>query len=225
MPDNNDPIENQIIAAIKSGNTKMRPRWYFVVRGILIIFAIILTLTLTIFTVSFIVFVLGQNGGFLATHFGLTGWEIFFEALPWSVLLLSLALLLTLLLLLKNYSFIYKQPALYILLVLVVVVSIGSFFIEAINFHTRVEENDIPILENVYQYETTPQNYIYRGTIIELVKNGFVLENIAGQTSTFILPPGVTLNLSLFKLGESVMIFGEPYNTGTVDMYGVQTDP
>lgn len=215
--------ENQIIDAIKKGNAKMRPRWYFVVQGILIVFACLMTFFLLILAISFIVFALQQNGGLLATGFGLTGWAVFFHALPWSVILLSLALVLILLVLLKRYSFIYHQPSLYILLVLIIVIALGSFFIEAINFHHRIEENDIPGIETVYQYETTPQNYIYRGEIVELAPNGFVLENAIGETSTFQVASSAVLNLSLFKIGDFVMVFAEPYATATFDMYGVQT--
>lgn len=215
--------ENQIIDAIKKGNTKMRPRWYFVLRGILIVLACLMIFFLVILAISFIVFALQQNGGFLATGFGLTGWAIFFHALPWSVILLSLALIIILFILLKRYSFIYHQPSLYILLVLVIVIALGSFFIEAINFHRTIEENNIPGIETVYQYETTPQNYIYRGQIIGLVQNGFILQNAIGETSTFQVASSAVLNLSLFKIGDFVMVFAEPYATATFDMYGVQS--
>lgn len=215
--------ENPIIAAIRSGDTKMRPRWYFVIQSILVVIAAVLILVLLILAISFIVFALEQNGGFFAASFGLTGWEILFLALPWSIILLSIALLLILIILLKRYEFIYQQPSLYVLLVLVVVIAIGSFFIEAVNFHTRIEENNIPVLENIYHYETTPQNYIYRGMIVQFLNNGFVLENTAGQTSTFLVPPGVTLNLTLFKLGQYVMVFGEPGASDTVNMYGIES--
>jgi hypothetical protein len=214
--------ENKILDSIKSGGTKMRPRWYFLVQGVLVVIACLFTLFLLIFAVSFIIFALQQNGGFLAAGFGLAGWAVFFHALPWSVLLLSLALVLILLLLLKRYSFIYHQPSLYLLLILVVIIALGSFFIEAINFHSRIENNDIPVVENVYQYETAPENYIYRGEIVALLQNGFILQNAIGETSTFLLPPGVTLNLSLFKVGEFVMIYGQPYATATIDIYGAQ---
>jgi hypothetical protein len=216
--------ENQIIDSIKSGDTKMRPHWYFVVRGTLIAFALLVTFFLLILAISFIVFALQQNGGLFAAGFGLLGLGVFFQALPWSIILLSLALVLVLLILLKRYSFIYHQPSLYVLLVLIVIIAVGNFLIEAANFHRRIEQNDIPGIETVYQYETTPENYIYRGTIIQLLPQGFVIQEADGETSTILVAPGATLNLSLFKLGEFVMIFGEPtMPTATIDMYGVQS--
>ena len=217
------PEDNQIIHAIKSREAKMRPRWYFITRGVLIAISLFLILILLLLAVSFIVFVLGQNGGSFATGFGLTGWIIFFRALPWSVLLLSCALILVLLLLLKRYPFIYHQPSLYVLLVLVIVIGLGTFLIEALNIHLRIENNDIPVLENVYQYETTPENYIYRGKVVELIPNGFVLENAIGETSTFRVASSVLLNLGLFKIGDFVMVFGESHATASVDMYGIQS--
>lgn len=223
MAENHSSIsENKIIEAIKSGNTKMRPRWYFVVQGILIVLAAILTFFLLILAVSFIIFALQENGGFLAAGYGVTGWETFFTALPWSIILLCFALVLILIILLKRYSFIYKRPSLYLILILIIVITLGSFIIEALNFHRRIENNDIPLIESVYQYETAPKNYIYRGKIIQFVESGFVIQNAIGQTSTFLDAPGVNLDLNLFKIGEFVMIFGQRQSTTTIDMYGVQ---
>jgi hypothetical protein len=214
--------EDQIIKAIKSGDNKMRPHWFFVLQGALVIIAAITTFFLILLAVSFIIFALQQNGGFMAVGFGLMGWGIFFRALPWTVLLLCFALVLILLVLLKRYSFVYHQPSLYLLLILVVVIGLGSFFIEAINLHRRIEENDIPGLQMVYQYETAPENYIYRGRIVAFLPNGFILSNPAGETSTILIATGTTLNLNLFKIGDFVMIFGEPGATATIDMYGLQ---
>jgi hypothetical protein len=226
MAENEDiKKENQIIDAIKSGNTKMRPHWYFVVRAILMVIALILTLFLVVYTISFIIFALQQNGGIMATSFGLLGWGVFFRAIPWSVLLLSLALILILLVLLRQYSFINHQPSLYILLLLIVVIALSTFFIAASNFHRRIEENDIPVIGEVYQYETSPENYIYQGRIVQLISGGFVLQNAIGQTSTFIVAPSTTLDLSLFTIGTFVKIFGQldPRASATIDMYGIQS--
>ena len=218
-------VDNHIFQAIKASNQKMHSKRYFLLQSILVAIAILLTFVLIIIAVSFIIFALEQNGGFLAAGFGLTGWAIFFRALPWSVVLLSLALILVMLLMLKRYPFVYKQPGLYLLLILIIVIALGSFFIEAINLHRRIEENNIPVIGSLYQYETTPANFIYRGKVIQLVQNGFVLQDLYGNTSTFIAASGTTLNVSGLAIGDHVLIFGEPEASATlptISIYGIE---
>lgn len=147
---------NHVFEAIKSRQSKMRPRWYFVVQAGLMILAVVLMFALVLFLVSFIIFALEQNGGLFAIHFGLNGWYSFLNALPWSVLLLSLALILILAVLLKRYAFVYHQPFLYLLLVLIVVISLTSFFLAASSFHRGFLHTNLPLIGSFYSYEMAP---------------------------------------------------------------------
>jgi hypothetical protein len=225
-----DPIEDSssmnntsnVFEAIKSGQAKMRPRWYFVAQTGLAIAAVVLMFALLLFFVSFIIFVLQQDGGLFATHFGFMGWYSFFRALPWTILLLSLALILILAVLLKRYAFVYHQPFLYLLLVLIVVISLTSFFLAATSFHRGVLHSNLPLIGDVYHYEmTTPQD-VYRGQITSLFSNGFIIENAIGQTSTIIIASDTPLSITNFKIGDTVIIFGRNESTATIEIFGAQ---
>lgn len=219
----NDDI---IIEKIRSGDAKMRSRSYFVTQGILALLAAVFLFLLILFLVTFVIFSLEENGGLFAIGFGLTGWAIFFESLPWTVLLLSLALILTLWILLRRYAVVYQQPFLYTLLILIAAISLVCFFIPPPLFQggvlQYVSENPLPVVSGVYEYETTPTRDIYRGEVLLLIANGFVLENALGHTSTVFMAPGAGAELEDIGPGEYVLIFGRLVASSTIEASGLE---
>jgi len=176
---------DEVINIIKSTGAKMHSRRYFVAKTILAIVGAICLFFILLFVVSFIIFILQENGGLFATTFGPGGWLTFFYALPWSFLLLSIALILVLWLLLRRYAIIYHQPFIYILLFLIVIVSLTLFFLSASAIHGGImrytSRNQIPLVSGVYEFETTPMNGMYRGQVMFLATSSFVIENVFGH--------------------------------------------
>ncbi|MGD1003360.1 MAG: hypothetical protein ABR884_02175 [Minisyncoccia bacterium] len=212
---------DEIINTIKSGETKMHSRAYFMARAALVLLAAVLLFLLILFVATFIVFALQENGGFFATNFGPAGWGAFFASLPWTLLLLSLALVLILWIVLRRYSVVYHQPFLYILLLLIVMVSLSCVFISAGSIHggiyRYVSRNPIPVISGVYEFETAPAGGVYRGQVVTLSTSSFVLENILGQTSTVLVTPvGI-------DPGDYVIVFGHGVATATIQASGVET--
>jgi hypothetical protein len=219
-------MEHNVFDNIKSGKTKMRPRWYFAVRTALVAIAVMMLFLLLFFIASFTIFVLQVNGGFFAIHFGFSGFETFIGSLPWSLLLLSIALILILVILLRRYPFIYHQPFLYTLLALIVVISLATFILMASSFHAGIfryaSRNQLPLINGVYQFETTSINNVYRGQIISLIPNGFVLENAIGHTSTVVMAPSASSEVDSLQMGDYVIIFGQHVATDTLEASGVE---
>jgi hypothetical protein len=217
---------DEVINTIKSSGTKMRSRAYFVTRAVLVIVAAALLFLLVLFVATFIVFALQQNGGFFATNFGPGGWSVFFFSLPWSLLLLSIVLLLILWILLRRYSFIYHQPFLYTLLILVVVVSLVCFFLSAGSIHggilRYVSRNPVPVVTGVYEFDTAPMSGIYRGQVAILATSSFILEDVLGQTSTVIVVPAAWPELGELQPGNYVILFGRGIATATIEAYGLE---
>ena len=212
---------NEIIDTIKSGKAKMHSRAYFVAQAAVVLLGAILLFLLILFIATFIIFALQENGGFFAANFGPIGWRVFFSSLPWTMLLLSLALVLILWILLRRYSVVYHQPFLYILLLLIVVVSLSCLFISAGAIHggiyRYVSRNPIPMLSGVYEFETAPADDVYRGQVAALSTSSFVLANDFGQTSTVLfMPSGV-------EPGDYVIVFGHGVATATIQASGVET--
>jgi hypothetical protein len=220
-----------VFKTIESGGVKMRPRWYFLVREALVIAAIVLLAFITLILASFIIFALKENGGWYAIRFGARGWSDFLDSLPWSILLLSLALILILAFLLKQYAFAYHRPFLYLLLLLVAVVSLAGFFIAATSFHSGIfryaSANRIPLIPGVYRFEMTPSGDLYRGEVITFLVSGggIVIENALGETSTVILTPAASSELEGMDSGDYVIVFGWPGTTDTIDASGLERAP
>jgi hypothetical protein len=220
-------MKDKVIDTIKSREVKMHSRGYFLARAILTIIAAALVFLFIFFVTTFIIFALQLNGGFYATGFGPSGWLIFLSALPWSLLLLSIALVLLLWILLRRYAVIYHQPFLYVLLMLVVVLSLAYFFLSASSLHggifRYVSRYPVPVVTGVYEFETTPMSGIYRGQVVALATSSFILANGLGQTSTVLLSPAASSELEGLEPGNYVIIFGHGVATATIDAAGVET--
>jgi hypothetical protein len=212
-----------VIDAIKSGKAKMRPRWFFIWRTVLIIGVTAVVLLLLLYVTSFIIFALHQNGAWFGLYFGLSGWAVFLKALPWGLLLLSFALLVLLANLLKRYAFIYHQPLFYFLFAFIVLVILGSFLIAATSFQpgfTRYAAENIPMMGSFYQFEMASPATIHRGEIVAFIGTGFIIENSLGITSTVVVAPGV--GFSSFHLGDTVLVYGSRQADGIIEAFGVE---
>jgi len=218
---------DKVINLIKNAGTKMRPRRYFVARAMFVILGAVLLFCLILFFVTFIIFALQENGGLFATNFGPVEWGVFLESLPWSLLLLSLALILIMWILLRRYAIVYHQPFLYTLLILVIVISLACFFLSASSIHGGIfryaSRNQFPMVEGVYEFETTPMNGMYRGQVTLLATSSFIIKNPFGQTSTVFLIPAASSELGQIDPGDYVIVFGRNVATATIDAAGVET--
>ena len=221
---------DKIIGTIKSGEAKMHSRVYFVVQAVLAVIGAIVLFFSILFVATFIIFALQQNGGFFATNFGPGGWNVFLASLPWTIFLLSLALLLILWILLRRYPAVYHQPFLYTLLLLIIVISIVAVFFFPSSIHGGIfryaSRNQVPVISNVYEFETAPPSDagIYRGLVVARATSSFVLENAAGQTSTvLVMPIDASSELRAADPGDYVIIFGHGVATATIQASGVET--
>jgi hypothetical protein len=219
-------MKDSVIGAIKDREIKMHPRGYFTFRTTLTLIGAVMLFFVILFVTSFMMFALDQNGGLYAIHFGPSGWIIFFSSLPWSLLLLSIVLIFILWILLRRYSLVYRQPFLYALLSLVIVISLASFFLPADLiqggiFH-YISRNPIPGVTNIYQFETAPGSGVYRGQVIIIATSSFILGNSFGQTSTVFMVSGDSSELTEVMPGDYVIILGHNMATGTIEASGVE---
>ena len=218
---------DEIINSIKSGKAKMHSHAYFVAQAVFVILGAILLFLVILFSSTFILFALQQNGGLFAANFGPAGWSVFLQSFPWSILLLSLALVLVLWILLRRYAVIYHQPFLYVLLILVIVIALACLFISAGSIHGGIfqyaSRNRIPMVSGFYEFETAPPGGIYRGQVIAIASSSFVLQDILGDTSTVILAQRIPGELIGVNQGDYVIVFGRPVATATIAASGVET--
>jgi hypothetical protein len=215
---------DRVVDVIKKTNTRMRPRWYFMAQTGLIIIAATLLFLLILYVVSFIIFALHQDGAWFAAALGPSGWSLFFTTLPWGLLLFSLILLLLLASLLKRYTFVYHQPVFYLLITFIVIITLGGFFVAATSLHaglSQYAENNIPVLGNIYEYETALPANVHRGEIVAFTNEGFLIENEFGVTSTVTVATG-TAFVGNLNVGDIVLVFGPRQDDGMIVAFGIQ---
>jgi hypothetical protein len=224
----NDNLEDKIFDAIKSGDLKMRPRWYFILRDVLGVIAIVIVLLVVVYLASFIIFVLHQSGAWFVPVFGLSGWFALFSALPWLLVLLSAIFVIVLAILVKRYQFSYQWPMLYSFLGVVFLIAAACFlFIESSfynQFFSSSIAEDVPFLGMYYPgFGTLGPNDVHRGIIASTNPDGFVLEDNGGGTSTIFIATSTIVPLGPgFQQGDMIVVFGDRSTTGTIFAAGVE---
>jgi hypothetical protein len=219
-----ETIEESVLSTIKSGKTKMRPRWVFVARAIVMAFSVLLLFAALLYLASFIIFALHQNDVWFAPGFGMSGWSLLLGALPWGLLLFSFALLIALASVMHHYAFVYHRPFSVLLFVVAILVILGSFGIAATSFHAAIShyaEENMPTVGYFYQFETIPPARMHRGDIVEVASSGFMIADDGGVTSAIIVDPEIIMSDG-FGVGDTVIVLGNRDASGSIQAFGVE---
>lgn len=221
-------VSDHVIHAIKSGEVKMRSRWYFLAYNVLAALAIVIILLIAVYLASFIIFVLHEDGAWFVPVFGLTGWYALFSALPWVLIMLSAGFIVVLAWLGRRYSSSYQWPLLYSLLGIFFLVSAAGFLFVQTSFSQQFFDAPflvgIPILSEYYpEIGVFSPNDVHRGTIIRIVSAGFLLQGEFGVTSTIVINKKTQFPISgAVELNDVIVVFGDRSPTGTIFAAGIE---
>lgn len=208
-------LQESILESIKKGETKMRPRWHFVLKAILLVVSCVIVATFMLYTASLVVFVMQQNGGLYAPMFGLRGVRAFLVSLPWLLILLAVIFIGILEILVRHYSFAYKRPLLYSISAIIIFIAMGSFAVARSplhqNLYERAQSNRLPFAEHMYKrVDERKSKHIHPGMIVEVQPSSFIMQNRNAQnilveitSRTKIVPKGT------IKENQKVMVIGE----------------
>lgn len=219
-------IEN-VISQIKSGDTKMRPRWYFVLKTTFYAISTILVSIILLFIVSLVIFILRKNGVIFVPLFGLRGLGVFILSLPWILISLSIAFVIVLEILIKHYSFSYKRPLLYSLLGIVVITSIGGVIIFKARMHDGLikyaEDTKLSVIRTFYkEYGLQKLDNVYIGNIKEIFEDGFVMTDSHGENVAVAITENTTLPKNIhLEEGDNVVVLGDLRNWG-IEAIGIR---
>lgn len=219
---NNDPQKSatvkKVLNEIKNDQIKMRPRVYFVLKGILVIFGIFLVAFFTLYLISFILFALRASGVWYLSSFGFYGFRTSFVLLPWLLILIAIILLIILEILVKHFSFAYHRPILYSILGIIIFTLLGSFIIDKTQFHPRLfqkaQEERLPIMGKFYRDLGIEKDHnVCRGIVLEITNNSFQIKTPRGKvldvniTSKTQFPDGIDI-----RKDDIVIVLGERDN-------------
>lgn len=219
--------EQKMLGAIRKGEVEMKPRWHFALRTALFVTGGVLAILALLYLASFIVFALQLNGTWFAPIFGFAGWYTFFGSIPWILVIFLLLFLVILAVLVKRYAFVYEHPSLYFFVGIMAIIALGGFLIAQTPFHRKLfdaaRSGNLPVLGGFYrEFGMQHAKGIHRGTIVGTTTNGFIIQDINGQTSTVPFngfthfPPGGP------RAGGDFVIFGPRNQSGTITAQGIE---
>jgi hypothetical protein len=232
MTENNQEqkLSDKILERIKSGQIKMKPKLYFVLKTILVAVGIFIIGSFILFLISFIGFHLRAGGVFYLPGFGLQGFGVYLKLLPWLLIFISVLLILLLEALAKRFSFVWRRPIFYSLLVVIMIALIGGIIVDRTSLHPRVllqsRQTNLPIITPMYREFGMPRfENVHRGLVEELTRTGFFLRKADEELLNVI----VSSDTRLFSRREprendSVVVMGERDN-GNVKAFAIQVLP
>jgi len=121
----------EIIEEIKKKEIKMRPRWHFILRSILIIALGIIISIIALYLLSFILFS--------------------FRPFPWLPFVFLLIFIISLEYLLKELKIVYRKPIIYSLLIIIFLLFMLGSVLNRVNFHERMERRNLPGTRQFYK--------------------------------------------------------------------------
>lgn len=227
---NSQSVKERVLSAIKSGKAKMRPRWHFVLRGILLATGAMIAGLLLLYLASFIVFSMRQTGAWFAPAFGLPGWFSFLRHVPWILIALSVIFIAVLEVLVRRYSFAYRRPLLYSVLVIVLIAIVAGIFGAPLHRGLFSSARFGERRPQIFFFGDFYRNFglrhfgdVHRGTITGAAPGGFVMQDFGGETSTIIISSATRIfPVSGFASGNTVIVFGEESGNHTIQAAGVR---
>jgi len=215
--------KNNILEKIKKGKVKMKPKIYFIWRGIFIAFSIIFITLFILYILSFIFFNLRLSGMWYLPRFGFPGFGALLVSSPWVLILIAIALIIILEVLVKRFSFAYRRPILYSILAIIVIVFLASFIIGKTQFHPelfrRAREGRLPVMGEFYR--VLGSDNVHHGMISEITDNGFRIEKLDGQVIDVLITENTRFPSGTdFKQENMVVVFGKRDN-GEIKAFGI----
>lgn len=227
MENNKHNLKEQILVKIKSGQIKVKPKFYFVLRALLLISGLVAAGLLLLYLISFVFFILRANGLWQASAFGLRGWGLLFSSLPWLLLVVIGFFVLVMEILVKHFSFAYRRPVLYSVVVIVAFLGLTGFVLAQTSLHQNLweqaEAENLPLAGPLYGMLRTndPADW-HRGTVLSTTTIGFDMLNLGEEILSIEIDATTRKPFNLdIRPGDMVMVIGER-SDNEVKAFGVR---
>lgn len=220
-------IKDAVLEKIKSGQIKMRPKLYFILKTILAAGGIIAVGVFVILLISFINFHLRTSGIGYLPGFGFRGFGVYLKLLPWFLIFISVVSILVLEILAKRFNFVYRRPIFYSLLAIILIALIGGFIIEKTPLHPKLllqaREGKLPLAGPVYRdFGMSMFHDVQRGVVEEVSENSFRIRALDGRLLTVVLSSDTRFPFGTeVKEGDTVVVMGEREDD-TVRAFGIR---
>ncbi len=204
-------LKEKILEKIKKGEVKMKPKIYFLLKTILLIGGGFVIIGLIVYLISLINFYLRVSGVWYLPGFGFAGLRIYLMALPWLLIFISIFLIILLEALVKHFSFVWRRPIFYSLLLIILISLLGVFLLEQVLFHPRLflesKQGRLSLMNPIYERIPSPNN-VHRGIVEQVLEDGFLLLNIDDELLRVYLVKETRFRNEI-KERDSVVVLGE----------------
>lgn len=219
--------KDSVLTAIQSGKVTMRPKWYFFLQTVLMSLGLVLVVIIAVYSISLTVFALQRGGPWFGPSFGLNGWMVLFESLPWELFVIGGLFLFILEMLVRRYEFAYRQPILFVLGGVLIIVVCGGYMLSLTPLHgwlfKRAQQNTLPLAGPLYnRYGNLPFQHVYRGMVTRKENGGFSMLSIHGE-NLFVVVNKDTHFLGVVDAdpGDTMFVFGDKEGT-VIHAFGIE---
>lgn len=206
-------IKEEITSKIKSGDLRMKPKWYFVAGAALLFQGTFGAIVLGIFVTNLYFYHLRNYGPFGYLVLGKEGFGPFLETFPWKLMILVILSLFIAFKLLKKYEFSYSKHSFYLFIMFLMAMLLAGLVTDLAGVNEAMRQNSF--LRPIYSEKFSSRNWMM-GEIKQQTSDGFILETprgdliqvkVSGDTNT---PFGDD-----FVVGKRVRIIGEFIKTAS----------
>jgi hypothetical protein len=214
-----------LLDKIHTGQTKMLPKSYFILRMIFTALGLLSVLALAVFFCSFAVFYLRIGGYTMLPRFGLLGFKDLFLYFPWLITTVVILFLLALAYAIFKRTAAYKTPALYSALGILVLVIVAGIAVANTPLHMQLwnsaRQGKLPVVGGIYMgYGMMRPHDMFVGTVKNLTGNNFVLQIDENQIFLVNYDQSARLPFGSINNGDAVMVMGSVQG-GTITAYGI----
>lgn len=209
-------LKTTILDTLTKNDTKMIPRWKFVLFSSLALAGIFFAFLVVIFVTSLILFLLSSYGFMYMPFFGLVHILHTLKAIPPVLFLCTVLLLIIIELVTRYYAFSFKRPLAVTLLMFTLFVTVMSFAVSQTGIHEYVRQyardHHIHLMTSVYDrpLPLKPMNGmdVIRGVITDSSSTAITVRLFDGS---YVIAYGSTTSHTPFvplSIGKDVVVLG-----------------
>ena len=209
-------LKDQVMASVKSGQLKMRPKWHFVLRASLLAVGTMAAALALLYLASLFLFIAHETGLWMAPAFGWHGVMVFLISLPWVLILLVLLFIVILETLVRHYTFAYRMPLIYSGLAIILLVVAGGLLVATTPFHKKMADcppvgGPPPCMMGFYR-DLDPDRHqaLHEGTIVHVSGQNYIIVDRQQKQLLIVVTSETKFPFGAdFAEGDKIVIVGE----------------
>lgn len=234
-------IAERILEKIRCNEITAKPKTYFRLKLLALVFVALSVFIVSIFLFSFIFFSLRASGEALLFGFGTSGIAVFLLLFPWKLFFVDIFLILILGYLCRSFRFGYQRPVIRSIAAISVVMILLGLILDLVTpFHhmllREADRNALPFIGDMYEQVRRPPppplgHDIYRGVISGMDANTLAVsieidEDNPSNASTTLVTVYVPQSdaTTSFMVGDRIFISGSLIQ-GEIHALDVQSSP